>query len=89
MKNLKLTIFGEVQGIGFRFEARRLANSLGLTGFVRNEPDGSLYIEIEGGEDGLEKFLEWCKFGPDAARVSDIHREESDELKKYDDFLIE
>ncbi len=50
MKNLIIKIYGDVQGVNFRFEAKLTADKLGVKGFVRNEADGSVYIEAEGEE---------------------------------------
>ncbi len=86
-KHLNIKIFGRVQGIGFRYSARRLALKLSLTGFVRNEPDGSVYLEVEGEEELLEKFLAWCRRGPLFAKVSKTEVQEG-EFKNFTDFSI-
>jgi acylphosphatase len=89
MKNLKIRIYGFVQGIGFRYEAKREADGLGLAGFARNQKDGSVYIEAEGEEEGAKKFLHWCKTGPAAADIKDIKTEFSNEIRNYKSFTIE
>jgi len=61
-----------VQGVWFRDSTRRKALEFGVTGFVRNEPDDSVYIEAEGEEDALKKFVEWCQVGPERAQVSEV-----------------
>lgn len=48
---------GLVQGVGFRWEAKTLAGQLGLTGWARNESDGTVVVEIEGGADRIDRFL--------------------------------
>lgn len=60
---------GEVQGVGFRWTSKRLANELGLTGWVRNEPDGSVSMELQGDEDQVAEFFgrlprSWGRFQP-------------------------
>ena len=60
----KVRVKGRVQGVGFRWSAAREAARLGITGYVRNDEDGSVYIEAEGTEDRLNAFLEWCRKGP-------------------------
>jgi len=53
-----------------------MAQSLGLCGFVQNESDGSVYAEVEGPEDKVEHFINWCHDGPRLARVDSITVEE-------------
>lgn len=72
MKHFKITVSGKVQGVYFRNSARDVATGLGLAGFARNQPDGSVYIEVEGDEDSLKKFLAWCNKGPEDALVQEI-----------------
>lgn len=72
MKHLKIVVSGTVQGVSFRSSARHKAEELGLHGFARNEPDGTVYIEVEGPADKLDKFLMWCHEGPQLAAVESI-----------------
>lgn len=67
-----MRVRGGVQGVGFRYQMRARAQSLGLAGFVRNLPDGSVEAAFEGEEDGVESMVEWCRHGPRGARVDDI-----------------
>jgi acylphosphatase len=71
-KHLTITISGKVQGVFFRASAMEQAGALGIRGFVRNEPDGSVYIEAEGEEIMLEQFIEWCWQGPPRARIDKL-----------------
>lgn len=89
MKNLRIRIYGRVQGVGFRYETRDEARRLGLTGFARNEPDGSVYIEAEGKERKLNAFLELCKRGPTSALIEKIEYDFRDETKNFSDFRVE
>lgn len=77
---LRIRIKGRVQGVGFRWNAAREANELGITGFVRNMPDGTVYIEAEGLRLNIEKFLEWCQAGP---VFSSVHSVEYDKLPPH------
>jgi acylphosphatase len=70
--HMKITITGRVQGVSFRRHAKQQADRLGLQGFARNEPDGSVYIEAEGPENKLHEFLRWCKSGSPAAKVESV-----------------
>ena len=73
MKHLKIVVSGNVQGVSFRSSARRQAEKLDLHGFARNEPEGTVYIEVEGAEERLEEFLVWCHEGPQNAVVKSVH----------------
>ena len=77
--NIKVT--GRVQGVWFRDSTRQKALELGVTGFVRNEADGSVYVEAEGEKDALEKLTKWCAVGPPAAEVEKVEAKLSN-LKK-------
>lgn len=72
----RFTISGRVQGVFFRAETQEKANELGLTGWVQNNPDGSVEIHAEGPEDALACFATWCREGPSAAVVERVHEEE-------------
>jgi len=62
-KHFNIAIFGRVQGVFFRRTVRHEANRLGIFGFIRNDPDGSVYIEAEGLEEKLTEFIMWIKAG--------------------------
>ena len=74
-KGVILHIYGRVQGVGFRYYTNKKAIELGISGFVRNLPDGSVYIEADGEPDQLEIFINWCYEGPSWARVTDVQRQ--------------
>ena len=88
VKLATIKIYGQVQGVFFRESARREALRLGLCGFTRNEGDGGLYVEAEGSEENLKRFVDWCRRGPELARVENIDVEYSDDLKFYKDFEV-
>jgi acylphosphatase len=67
-----ILISGHVQGVGFRSNAKRVADHFGLSGWVRNLPDGSVEILAEGPEGHVEEFIEWCHIGPYGAIVDDV-----------------
>lgn len=54
----KMIFTGRVQGVGFRYKARYVANHYGLTGYVRNEYDGSVLVEVQGTELDIQMFLQ-------------------------------
>jgi acylphosphatase len=63
LKHLDITLFGTVQGVFLRRTVAHEANRLGIRGFVRNDPDGTVRIEAEGLEEVLRGFVEWLKAG--------------------------
>jgi len=69
---VRARVVGLVQGVSFRANAAANATSLGLSGSVRNEPDGSVTLEIEGTETKVDALLDWCRQGPPGARVDDV-----------------
>ena len=69
-KRLRLKFDGLVQGVGFRFTAVHAANICRLTGYVKNEYDGSVTCEVQGDEDNIEKFIAMI----DSSRFIDIER---------------
>lgn len=87
MKHYKIRVSGRVQGVGFRWSCIRVARQMFITGFVKNSYDGSVYIEAEGEEEDLNKFIVWCRKGPDYAWVDDVDIVEG-ELNDYDSFDV-
>ena len=87
-KRFEARIEGRVQGVGFRFFARQAANDFGITGYVRNLPDGSLEVVAECEEDVLREFLETLREGPRAARVTDVQVSWGAPTGMYDRFLV-
>ncbi len=86
-KHLNIWISGLVQGVFFRKHTRDKAKEMGITGFVRNLPDGSVYMEAEGEEVALDAFMEWCQKGPDDAFVEKVRVVEH-KPKNYPSFII-
>ena len=71
-KRVILKIYGFVQGVNFRYYTLGEAQKLGLSGWVKNEPDGSVIIVGEGKKEDLNKLINWAKKGPSFAQVEDI-----------------
>lgn len=86
-KACSVLIRGRVQQVGFRYHARQAAQKFGVKGFVRNEPDGSVYVEVEGDALAVEMFCQWCKSGPSWARVDNSLVCEIP-LQNFEDFYI-
>ena len=58
MRKVKMNVQGRVQGVGFRYMTKMVADQLGVTGTVKNEDDGSVTIEAIGNDDIIQKFIE-------------------------------
>ncbi len=79
MERRAYRIVGTVQGVGFRWWTRKLANANGLRGTVRNATDGSVEILVEGEREAMVVFREQLANGPGAARVREVLEEEPGE----------
>jgi acylphosphatase len=77
-----------VQGVGYRANTRRIANRLGLKGYVRNLRDGSVEIHAEGDDEMIERLIQWCYRGPTGAVVKKVLIEKTESTGDYKDFLI-
>jgi len=77
-KHFSIKVMGKVQGVFFRTLTKEKADELGITGFVRNEPDGCVYIEAEADEKILQQFVDWCRQGPPRARVEKMEVREGE-----------
>ncbi|NOZ46731.1 MAG: acylphosphatase [Chlorobi bacterium] len=69
----EIMVYGIVQGVGFRFQTLQAADNFNISGFVRNERDGSVYIFAEAAKENMNAFINWCKNGPLYARVSKVN----------------
>lgn len=65
-------VTGRVQGVGFRYYTMDAAGERGLDGWVRNRPDGSVEMEVQGTKEVIDLFLDDVREGPPLARVSDL-----------------
>ncbi len=87
MPTINLLIKGKVQGVFYRAAARDIAQRLGVTGWIKNTDNGDVEAEVSGTDQQLKNFINWCKQGPDKARVSEV----ISTLKKetiYNEFAI-
>ena len=69
---MHVVVRGRVQGVGFRYATASRASSLGLGGWVRNMPDGSVEAVFEGPAERVESMVEWCREGPRGAQVDGV-----------------
>ncbi|GAB4377523.1 MAG: acylphosphatase [Salibacteraceae bacterium] len=72
IKAIEIRVYGKVQGVWFRKYTMQKAKELGVSGFVKNQPDGSVCIHAEGDEQVLEALTEWCYKGSPQARVTRV-----------------
>ena len=77
LTNYHITVSGRVQGVGYRAFVCRAASSLRITGFVKNNVDGTVFIEAEGTESALMQLVSICKTGPGWAHVDKVLYTES------------
>lgn len=88
VKQLKLRIFGQVQGVGFRYFAHWQAEKLNIVGYVLNESDGSITILAEGPKEKLVQLIENCRQGPSFSKVAKIEEMWQDASGQFKDFKI-
>lgn len=86
-KHLDITVTGRVQGVFFRDSTRQFCEQRGITGFAKNDSDGSVKIEAEGDKDKLQELLDWCKEGPTHAQVDNVQADWG-ELQDFEDFKV-
>lgn len=82
-------ISGRVQGVGFRHFTRKNAESLGVTGWVKNLSDGRVEAVFQGDEEQVDKLIQKCKKGPKSSYVKDIEVNKETGDKDYDEFSVE
>jgi len=87
MTHLDIKVTGRVQGVGYRNFTENKAREFQLNGIVRNEADGSVYIEVEGDQSALNSFVNALKKGPMMADVQSVSTEQGS-IKGYQDFSI-
>jgi len=87
MEHFDIRVTGLVQGVGFRYFTKREALRNGVTGFVKNEWDGSVYIEAEGEPAQLKEFTDNLRIGPWSADVKSVSVQPGP-LKFFNDFTI-
>jgi acylphosphatase len=72
VKRVRVIVAGRVQGVFFRATCARLARDAGVGGFVRNRADGRVEAAFEGASEVIDRLVEWCRRGPDLARVDHV-----------------
>lgn len=87
-KSVILKIHGRVQNVGFRYYTQKKAEMLDIKGFVKNMPDGSVYVEAEGDEEKVDEFIRYCHTGPSWANVTGVDIQEAP-INDFQGFYID
>ena len=83
-----LIIEGRVQGVWFRESTRKEAVSLGVFGWVRNLPDGTVEVMAEGPKEAVKGLVSWCRHGPPVASVDHVHEKYQEWKGEFQSFEI-
>lgn len=87
-KCVKIKVSGRVQGVFFRYSAKAKADEIGIKGFARNTPDNGVEIVAQGNEENLNELIEWCRKGPDLAKVEKIDVSQETSPEEFPDFSV-
>ncbi len=88
VRRVWVRVHGRVQGVGFRYFVQRAARERKLSGYVRNESDGSVVLEAQGLESVLEDLVQEVQFGPSSAHVEKVHVDWLEPVKMETEFNI-
>jgi len=88
MVQYEIVVHGRVQGVGFRYFVQKKANELGIKGWVRNRPDGSVQAVAIGDENSIQTFIGHLETGPALSRVDNLSKYKSDKLSDFDTFKV-
>lgn len=88
MKRVRVIVSGRVQGVSFRARTKKMADSLGLKGWVRNRPDGSVEALFEGSPADVDAAVDWCRKGPSYSIVEHLAHKEEPYKGEFDVFRI-
>ncbi len=88
LSRIHLLIYGNVQGVFYRASTQEQARRLGLTGWVRNCPEGFVELIAEGEKNLIDELIRWCKHGPPRAQVSRVEIQPETFRGEFIDFLI-
>jgi len=84
----RVLVTGRVQGVGFRWAVEDEARDAGVTGWVRNLPDGRVEAVFEGEEESVRRMVGFCRRGPAVARVDDVAIIKEEYTGKFEGFFI-
>ena len=89
MVSATIRVTGRVQGVGYRYYAMRQAHEFGLNGYVKNQGDGSVEVQVEGEKEIIERFKSFLKQGPGYSSVDQVEITYEPYLAKYNKFSVE
>ena len=84
----EISVYGHVQGVGYRWFTYRIAKELGIKGYVRNEFDGSVSVFVEGDKQNIQRFESILRQGPSHSYVDKLRIVFSDFMGTFNDFNI-
>ena len=88
MPTVHLIIKGKVQHVFYRVSAKDEAEKLGLTGWIKNTPEGNVEVMASGSRENIDRFIAWCWKGPSRAQVKSIMINEMDADRQFDEFKV-
>jgi acylphosphatase len=89
MKQCHFKITGKVQGVWFRAAAQKEAERLGLKGVIQNMSDGSVELTLQGSEDSLDEFKDWCHKGSDASEPEHVEMTPQELGEEFSEITIQ
>jgi acylphosphatase len=88
MVQYEIRIAGRVQGVGFRYFVQRRASEFDISGWVMNQPDGSVLVMAQGNLKDMEPFIDHLRTGPSSARVTQFIKSEMPSLENFTGFQV-
>ena len=88
MQRVHIIVHGSVQGVFFRANAKKIAESLGLNGYTKNMDDGTVEVVAQGPEEKIKELIEFCKKGPEMSNVKKIDFKFEKVSDKFDGFEV-
>ena len=89
MENQQITVHGRVQGVGFRAATKQIADQIGVSGWVKNQPDGTVLIEAEGEHEKMKEFIKHVDQGPTPfSKVEALDIKNNSEISHHKKFKV-
>lgn len=88
MQRVHIIVHGYVQGVLFRANTKKVAEILELKGYAKNMMNGTVEVVAEGPKEKLEDLIEFCKKGPEAAKVSKVNIKFSEATREFSNFEV-